>query len=162
MTQPQLQLAPRLASARPDELVQQLRLMQASETDSQAKLAALFHRTQWLPLRLELLDQRKETTRQVERLGSLLAMVDGPAARPIGPVLEWLVERGRAAQLPAAAIVVGPLRLVRAAIASYRAALATATARGLGYAANLLANSLAEKTKTNERLMALAVAISDQ
>ena len=126
------------------------------------ELAVLFQRTKWLPLRLALCDQRRETNRHVDRLGRLIPMVGARPAPPVHPVTNGHLNGSRPAPFPAAAIIVGPLRASRAAVAAYSAAIGVATERGLGYAASLLTSSLTEEVDTTRRLAMLAEEIHNQ
>ena len=150
---------PQRAGPLPDPLLQQFRRLYAAEVRLAFELEALFRRTRWLPLRLALSDQRKETKRHADRIAALL-----PAGSDtIG--LDWIalpsvgLDPDRWTALPPAAIVAGPLQASRAALELYGAALAAASGRGLIQAARLLKTSLTEEAETERRLTALVAEI---
>jgi ferritin-like metal-binding protein YciE len=143
-------------------LIQQLTLIHRSETMLARELSVLFQRTKWLPLRLALSDQRRETNRHVDRLGCLIPMVGARLAPAVRPVTNGHLNGSRPAPFPVAAVIAGPLRASRAAVAAYSAAIGAATERGLDYAASLLTSSLTEEMDTTRRLALLAEEIHNQ
>jgi ferritin-like metal-binding protein YciE len=150
---------PQRASPLPDPLLHHFRRIYASEARLALDLDVLFRRTRWLPLRLALSDQRKETKRHVGRIAALLpAGSDGIGLDRVG-VPEVGPDLDRLAPLSAAAVVAGLLQAARAALSLYGAALAAATERGLEHAVRLLMSSLTEEAETEQRLAALAAEI---
>jgi ferritin-like metal-binding protein YciE len=155
------QLPPQRSGALPDHLMQQLRLIHASEAALARDLKVLFRRTNWLPLRLVLADQRRETNRHVDRLASLMPMATDHSP----PAYSWADESGdgeRTGPCPPGAIIAGPLRASRAAVTAYATAIAAATERGLAFAAQLLSSSLAEEMTTTRRLASMAAELGTQ
>ena len=150
------------ASPLPERVIQQLRAIYASETTLALELEVLFRRTGWVPLRLVLSDQRRETSRHVERLACIIAMVDWRVGPTPDRASASRANGGQPGQLPAGAIVAGPLRAARAAVAAYGSVIAAANEHGLAHVANLLASSLAEESATTERLAVMVAEISNQ
>ncbi len=150
---------PQRASPLPDPLLNHFHRIHASEARLALELDVLFRRTRWLPLRLALSDQRKETKRHVDRIAALLpAGSDGIGLdRVVAPVVG--PDSDRWAPLSAAAVVADLLQAARAALSLYGAALAAATERGLEHVVRLLTSSLTEETETEQRLAALAAEV---
>jgi ferritin-like metal-binding protein YciE len=139
-----------------DPLMRQLRLIYASKSRLAVDLERLFCRTNWLPLRLQIADQRRETNNHIDRLICLLPTVDGRVPPPMMLVAGGRLDVGRAPPLPATAIVAELLELSRSAVAAYDGVLAAVTQRGLGYAVGLLTSSRADEIMTTRRLAAFA------
>lgn len=135
-------------------------MMHASETRLALDLEILFRRTKWLPLRLLLSEQRRETNRHIDRLRCLVPMLAEGA--PLVPLTPHERFAGIAGQVPAAAVIAGPLRASRAAVEGYGVAVSAANERGLGFVASLLTSSLSEEANTSRRLDSLVAEISNQ
>ena len=153
---------PQQAPALHGQLIQQLELIHASEMSLASDLEWLIGRTKWLPLRLILSDLRRETSRHLDRLSRLVPGLASPPAPVVPPAARSKPNGNSGDQLAAAAVIAGPLRAARAAVAGYGAAIATATERGLADVARLLTSSLTEKANSSRRLSSLAAAIGDQ
>jgi ferritin-like metal-binding protein YciE len=156
------QVATRRSAVLANQLIQQVSLIYALETELALELEVLARRTRWLPLRLLLSDLRRETNRHVDRLDCLMPILDDRMAPPAHSAPNGKIDRGFLAPIPAAAIVAGPLRASRAAVTAYEATIGTAAEQGLGYAASLLNSSLTEEKNTTRRLALMAMEISEE
>jgi ferritin-like metal-binding protein YciE len=125
-------------------LLQQLYQLYTAERQLSLDLFSLFHQSTSIPLRLELSDRRRETTRHIIRLEQIIQMTTGTP-----------VSRVAASMTTLRALVVEPddrdvtldlpLQALEIAIAAYGAAISTATRLGHASIADLLAESLSEK-----------------
>ena len=125
-------------------LLQQLYQLYTAERQLALDLSGLFHQSTSIPMRLELSDRRRETTRHILRLERVIQMTTGNPASHVVAGMTTLrpsaIEPGEADDIP--------LRALRAALVGYGAAISTATRLGHATIADLLALSLSEKSDT--------------
>ena len=139
--------------ARDSLLLQQLYQLYTAERQLALDLSTLFHQSTSIPMRLDLSDRRRESTRQILRLERIIQMTTG---NPASHVVAGMTTLRPSAIEPGGKDVSleVPLRALRAAIHAYRGAMSTATGLGQASIGRLLAESLGEKTDTLEALSA--------
>lgn len=125
-------------------LLQQLYHLYTAERQLALDLFILFHQSTSIPLRLELSDRRRETTRHILRLERIIQITTGATVSRVAANMTTLRPSGVDLGEPGVTLVI-PLRALQAAIAAYGAAISTATRLGQASIADLLAESLNEK-----------------
>ena len=145
-----------------NQLLPELVRIDASKKRLAIELAALFHRSRRLSMRLALADYRRETEIQLERLRVLINMVAGRGQPEAAPTPEGNFDVNMVAAPPDAAVFALLLRASRAAVAQYEATVATAAAERLPFAANLLTISLAEERQVVDRLVEMVRLIDEE
>ena len=125
-------------------MLQQLYQLYTAERQLALDLSSLFHQSASIPMRLDLSDRRKESTRHLLRLERIIQMTTG---NPASHVVAGMTTLRPTATEPGEAGVTFeiPLRALQVAITAYREALATATRLGQASIADLLAETLNEK-----------------
>ena len=136
--------------ARPDApipaspLLEQLYQLYTAERQLALDLSSLFHLTTSIPMRLDLSDRRKETTRHLLRLERVIQMETGnPASR----VVAGMTTLRPSVIAPGEAGVTFeiPLRALEMAVVAYEGAIATATRSGQSSIAAVLVETLSDK-----------------
>lgn len=128
-------------------LLQQLYELYTAERQLALDLSNLFHQSKSIPMRLDLSDRRKETTRHLLRLERVIQMTTG---NPASHVVAGMITLRPSAIEPGEAGVTFeiPLRALQVAITAYGEAISTATQLGQASIAGLLAETLTEKGDT--------------
>ena len=139
--------------AQPDDspqdspLLQQLYQLYTSERQLALDLSSLFHQSSSIPMRLDLSDRRKETTRHLLRLERVIQMTTGNPASHVVAGMTTLrpstIEPGEAG-----VTMEIPLRALQVAITAYGEAIATATQLGRAGIVDVLRETLSEKHDT--------------
>jgi len=137
-------------------LLQQLYELYTAERQLGLDLFTLFHRSTSIPLRLELSDRRRETTRHILRLERIIQLTTGT---PVSRVAAHMTTLRPAVVEPdhLAVTLDLPVRALQVAIVAYGAAISTATRLGHASIADLLAETLREKDHMVSALAGLQV-----
>ena len=125
-------------------LLEQLYQLYTAERQLALDLSVLFHQSTSIPMRLDLSDRRKETTRHLLRLERLIQMESGNAASHVVAGMTTLRPSESAPDETDAAFEI-QLRALQAAITAYGEAISTATRSGQSATAEVLGETLSEK-----------------
>jgi ferritin-like metal-binding protein YciE len=126
-------------------LLEQLYHLYTAERRFALELGELFRDSYSIPRRLTISDCRKETARQILRLERMIQMTTGATASSAPASMTTLQPLAGDPDEPSLAFD-APLRAVKASILAYGAAISTANALGETGVAELLAESLNEKS----------------
>jgi len=128
-------------------LLQQLYRLYTAERQLALDLSGLFHQSTSIPMRLELSDRRKETTRHLLRLERIIQMTTGNPASHVVAGMKTL--RPSAIELGESGVTLEvELRALQEAMVGYEAAISIAARLGHASIADLLTESRSEKAET--------------
>jgi len=126
-------------------LLEQLYHLYMAERQFALELGELFRDSHSIPRRLTISDCRKETSRQILRLERMIQMTTGASASTAPASMTTLLPLAGDPDEESLAFD-APLRAVEASMVAYGAAISTAQALGEIGVADLLAESLNEKS----------------
>jgi len=128
-------------------LLPQLYELYTAERQLALDLSNLFHQSTSIPMRLDLSDRRKETTRHLLRLERIIQMTSGNPASHV--VAGMMTLRPSAIEMSETGVTLEvELQVLRAAMVGYEAAISTAAQLGHASIASLLMESRSEKVET--------------
>ena len=125
-------------------LLEQLYQLYTAERQLALDLSVLFHQSTSIPMRLDLSDRRKETTRHLLRLERLIQIETGNAASHVVAGMTTLRPSEDAADEAGVGFEI-PLRALQVAITAYGEAISTATRSGQSAIAEVLGETLSDK-----------------
>ena len=130
-----------------EPLLHQLYQLYTAERQLALDLSGLFHQSSSIPMRLELSDRRRETTRHLLRIERVIQMTTGS---PASHVVAGMTTLRPSAIEPGEAGVTFefPLRALQVAVTAYGEAISTATLLGQASIAEILAETLGDKRNT--------------
>lgn len=131
-------------SAPGSPLLEQLYQLYTAERQLALDLSSLFHQSTSIPMRLDLSDRRKETTRHLLRLERLIQMETGNPASHVVAGMTTLRPSPIAPDEDGVTFEI-PLRALQVAMTAYGEAISTATRFGRSTIADVLAETLSDK-----------------
>jgi len=126
-------------------LLEQLYKLYTAERQLAMDLSALFHRTTSIPMRLDLSDRRKETARHLLRLERLIQVESGNPASHVVAGMTTLRPSVSDADEGDVGFEI-PLRALQLGITAYGEAISTATRLGHASIADVLGETVTDKS----------------